>query len=254
LSFRSEISARFASEEAIMSTATHEIAEKSTPEGVSQETGSNKGTSTFWSSKAHTNTVALVLMAVATLGSSWCGFQANLWNGIQTFLLGDSSKASRLASEWRVVGNQHRNLDAAFFMEFAAAMSGGDEKLARFLQERMRPEAQTAVNAWLATRPLQNPNAPTSPFVMPEYQLEDDRAASEQDALAAAKHDQAQKANMNSDTYTMLTVLFTVGLFLAGLINGFDESAKRWVVVSFSLLNILLAAGFLIRLPIAHRG
>jgi hypothetical protein len=70
--------------------------------------------------------------------------------------------------------------------------------------------------------------------------LEDDRSASEQDALSAAKRDQAQKANMNSDTYTMLTVLFTVGLFLAGLITGFDEAHKRWIVVLFSLLNILL--------------
>jgi hypothetical protein len=243
-----------ASEEAIMSTATQQKAETSTSPAISSESGPKEGTSNFWSSKAHTNTVALILMAVATLGSSWCGFQANLWNGIQTFLLTDATYASRLASEKRVVATQHRNLDAAFFMEFASAIRGGDQKLAKFLQARMRPEAQTAVNAWLATRPLKNPNAPSSPFVMPDYQLEDDRAASDQDVLSAAKHDQAQKANMNSDTYTMLTVLFTVGLFLAGLISGFDESVKRWVVVSFSLLNILLAASFLIHLPIAHRG
>jgi hypothetical protein len=237
-----------------MSTVTQQKAERSTSPIISLETPSKERVLTFWNSKAHTNTVALVLMAVATLGSSWCGFQSNLWNGIQTFLLADSTKASRLASEARLLANQHRNLDAAFFIEFAAAMSGGDENLAEFLHARMRPEAQTAVNAWLATHPLKNPNAPSSPFVMPDYQLEDDRVAGVQDALSAASHDQAQKANMNSDTYTMLTVLFTVGLFLAGLINGFDESAKRWVVVSFSLLNILLAAGFLIRLPIAHRG
>jgi hypothetical protein len=37
---------------------------------------------------------------------------------------------------------------------------------------------------------------------------------------------------------TMLAVLFTVGLFLAGLIAGFDEAPKRWIVVLFSLLNI----------------
>jgi hypothetical protein len=37
---------------------------------------------------------------------------------------------------------------------------------------------------------------------------------------------------------TMLTALFTVGLFLAGLITGFDEAPKPWIVVLFSLLNI----------------
>jgi hypothetical protein len=46
----------------------------------------------FWSSKKRTNIIALLLMALATLGSSWSGFQASLWDGTQTFQLAEATK------------------------------------------------------------------------------------------------------------------------------------------------------------------
>src|SRR5271154_4363472 len=79
----------------------------------------------FWNSGRHTHVISLLLMAVATLGSAWSGFQASLWNGIQTFRLADATKLGGLATEERVVANQHRNLDAAVFIEYCRAVSEG---------------------------------------------------------------------------------------------------------------------------------
>ena len=208
----------------------------------------------FWNAKHFTHTVSLFLMAIATLGSSWSGFQASLWSGIQAFGLADAMKLGRTAAEERVVANQHRNLDAVIFMEYVRAMSSDSHKLSEFVLDRVRPEAKPAMTAWIATRPMQTPNAPASPFVMAEYQLKEEQDAAKHDSESAALHDAAQKANANGDNYTLLAMLFAIALFLAGLVTGFDESRKRWIVVIMSVALILFSSVMLSGLPVAHRG
>ena len=202
----------------------------------------------------YAQTIALLLMAMATLGSSWCSFQAGLWSGIQTFRLADSTKMSRLAMEGRITASQQRNLDEALFVEYARAVGEKNEQLAKFFRGRLRPEFQPAVTAWLTTRPLLNKYAPSSPFEMPEYHSKANELAKENQGAADALHDEAQKANRTGDTYTLLTVLFTTSLFSAGLVTGFDSATKQWLAAALSFIFILLAGAILITLPVAHVG
>jgi hypothetical protein len=202
----------------------------------------------------YAQTVALLLMAMATLGSSWCSYQAGLWSGIQTFKLADSTKMSRLASEGRMIAGQQRNLDEALFVEYARAVGENNETLAKFFRGRLRPEFQPAVTAWLSTHPLRNKTAPSSPFEMPEYHSKANELAQENQMSANTLHDEAQKANRTGDTYTLLTVLFTTSLFSAGLITGFHTVAKQWLTAALSFVFILLAGSILMTLPVAHVG
>jgi hypothetical protein len=199
-------------------------------------------------------TIALLLMAMATLGSAWCGYQASLWNGIQTFRLADAGKMSRLASEGRITATQQRNLDEALFVEYARAVGENNDRLAKFLRQRLRNEFKPAVDAWLATRPVHNKNAPSSPFDMPEYHSRASDLAKENQAAADSLHDAAQKANFTGDLYTLLTVLFTTSLFSAGLVTGFDSGSKQWLAAGLSFIFILRAISILVTLPVAHPG
>ncbi len=201
-----------------------------------------------------TRLVALVLMALATLGSAWCGFQAGLWNGIQTFRLTDYTKAARISSQDSLTADLQRNLDAAMFVEYCRALSEHNMPLANFLHDRLRPEFRPAMEAWLATKPLQNKGAPATPFEMPQYSLQAQREASELDAQASTEHNQAQKANTNGDSYTLSVLLFTSALFLGGLITGFDDLRTRWMAIALSLVFVVMASGVLLSLPVAHRG
>ena len=96
-------------------------------------------------------------------------------------------------------------------------------------------------------------DAPPSPFAMAEYKLKAEEEAARQDQLANARVAEARAANLNRDKYTLAILLFTSGLFLAGLITGFDDIQIRWISIALSLIfwvAILIAA----RLPIAHLG
>ena len=208
---------------------------------------------TAWKDKLP-ETLSLILMALSTIGSSWSGFQSSLWSGIQTFALADASRFGRNASESDLVANQQRSMDGQAFMEYSRALAEGNSRLAQFFHDRMRPEFLPALDAWLATKPLQNPAAPVSPFAMPEYQLRVAAQAKEEDRQSAETHAKAQQANLASDTYTLLVLLYTSALFLAGLVASLVESRFKWVNLALSFVFVVVATILLAGLPVAHRG
>jgi hypothetical protein len=201
-----------------------------------------------------TTMLSLLLMAMATLGSSWSAYQASLWNGVQTFRLVDAAAASRAADEKRLTSNQLRTLEASLFVEFARDLYEGKIKLSEFLLARMRPEMREAVRAWMATEPLKNPRAPSTPFVMPQYRAKMDDEARELEAKSAATYNEAQKANRTSDIYAMAGVLFTAALFLAGLVSGFDQRLARQIILAMSLSMLIIALLIMARQPVTHPG
>jgi hypothetical protein len=204
--------------------------------------------------KRRSYTMALLVMATATLGSSWCGYQSTLWNGKQTFKLADANGFSRKADVKSTTATQLRALDAALFVEYARNLSQGRSQAAQFIFDRMRPEMREAMKAWLSTRPLTNPDAPLTPFTMPPYRIQAEQEAQELSARAADARNAAQQANMNSISYTMLAVFLTAALFLAGLVGGLDHRGVRQAVLALALTVIALACILLVRLPVAHRG
>jgi hypothetical protein len=65
------------------------------------------------------------------------------------------------------------------------------------------------------------------------------------------KFTQARKANETSDTSLLLTVLFSVALFLGGITAAFKTRRIRGIVLVLSVMTITAAAIFLAFLPLA---
>lgn len=196
--------------------------------------------------------LALLLMALATFGSSWSAYQSSLWNGKQLFRLTDAAALSRAADEKAITANQLRSVEASLFVEYARDLYEGRTELSDFFLARMRPEMREAIQAWVATRPIKNPHAPSTPFVMPQYRVQIDDQARELDAKSSATYEQAHKANRTSDTYTLLSVLYTSALFLAGLISGFEQKLMRRMVLALSFSVLLVALAITVQQPITH--
>ena len=64
-----------------------------------------------------------------------------------------------------------RNLDSSGFEAGFTAYSVGNEQAMEIAERRFRPEYQVAFDAWLATDPENNPDAPKGPQYMEEYEL-----------------------------------------------------------------------------------
>jgi hypothetical protein len=195
--------------------------------------------------------IVAVILGLATLGSAWSAYQSGLWNGIQTFRLAESIAAGRRAAEKFVHANQLRGVDVVLFEAYLRALTENNSRLAEFLFQRFRPEFKVAAEAWLATRPLKNPSAPSSPFVMKEYSLAVDKEMQQVRQEEVTRFTEARKANEVSDTYLLLTVLFSVALFLGGITAAFKRRKIRGTVLALSVVTITAAAIFMAFLPLA---
>lgn len=185
-------------------------------------------------------TLSALLLGLVTIATAWSGYQAARWGGEQSTLYTDALGLMVESTRSETEANQLTQVDIALFINYVNAYAAGDEELATFYHDRFRPEARPAVDAWLATEPLRNPEAPPGPFQMPEYRVSLAEQAVQLDEEAGKMFEKGKKANENSDDYILNTVLLASVLFLAGIAPRFDW--RPLVVVI--LVGAAIALGF----------
>jgi hypothetical protein len=195
--------------------------------------------------------IAAALLGLATLASAWSAYQSSLWDGIQTFRLAEANIVGTQAGDKDLYTNQLRGIDAMIFERYVSAISEKNDQLAEFLFRRFRPEMKVAVEAWLATKPLQNPSAPLTPFTMAEYSLAVAKEAQQLHEDETKKFAEARRANEISDTYLQLTVLYGIVLFLGGIAAAFERRKLRIVILVLAAVTMTVATGAMAFLPLA---
>lgn len=217
-----------------------------------QPSGSDKSTPAVLPKKhALFEPVALVLLSLATVGTAWCSYQAAVWGGVSQRTMNLSSVAGRRAAANELQSQQIKLADVLLFTQYLNARASSNESLARFYVERFRGEAKTAFNAWIATQPFENPNAPAHPFVTNLYQprlLED---AHQAEAESQRFWQEAGEAGRNSRGYVLITVLLATALFCGGTAAKFEGAWIRRAVLALGLAAFVFAVGRLVLLPVA---
>jgi hypothetical protein len=121
-----------------------------------------------------------VLLALATVGSAWCAYQAAQWNGHEALKMAKASAAQFNSIRKLSVVSRNMMIDVATFLDHMAAESHDDAARARYLREHARRELRPALESWIADA-AGNPDAP-SPFARPEYRLAEEEEAKVFDA------------------------------------------------------------------------
>jgi hypothetical protein len=194
--------------------------------------------------------MALLLLSLATVGTAWCSYESASWNGVAGGLSNQSVAASRRAAAYQLQAYQVALLDVMLFSEHINARAASNAELARFYSDRFRGEAKIAFDAWLATRPFENTNAPPHPFVTnlyhPHLLTEASLANDESQRLAK----QAGDAGRTGRGYVLVTVLLASALFCGGTAPKFDSFWIRRAVLGLGLAAFVFAVGQLIMLPV----
>jgi hypothetical protein len=161
--------------------------------------------------------LAAVLLALAAVATAWSSYQASRWNGEQakTFSRSTATRIESTRESGRA--DTQTQIDVATFTQWVNAYAQKQTELADFYFRRFRSEFKPAVEAWIATRPLRNANAPLTPFAMPQYRLaareEANRLEADAEVLSAKARTNVQRAT----NYVLAVVLFAVSLFFAGM-------------------------------------
>lgn len=196
----------------------------------------------------HVEWITAVMLAMVTLATAWCGYQASQWNGEQSITFGRANAARVESTRSENMALQRQSVHVALFVEYASAVSTDNDNLAEFLFERFPPELKTATEAWLALRPLENADAPPSPFDMSEYALPERAEAEELEAQAAAYFLEGLENDTRGDRYTLMTVVFAMVLFFLGISGQFAGRGPRLALIGLSavifVIGVLIVATF----------
>lgn len=188
--------------------------------------------------------LSAAMLALATVATAWCGYQSALWGGEQNSYVANVTAANVKVAKFTSTETQKLSLHVGLFSQWAAAVSTNNQVLADFIFQRFPEPLKAASSAWLATTPLANPNAPSSPFVMPNYVLAESGEIARWEAISAAEATAANNASDISNRYLLFTIIFASVLFFGGISGKF-----RWQVLDIAVL-ILGALAFIVGLLI----
>lgn len=130
-----------------------------------------------------------------------------------------------------------------------AAYTAGNQQAMALAEHRFRPGFRVAFEAWRATNPESNPNAPRGPTYMPQYRqpgLGEGRALDKQadEAFAAGT-----TAGERSDKYVRTTVFLASVLFLVGISTRFPIRGGRYALVALGAVLLVVSLVLLAQLP-----
>jgi hypothetical protein len=196
--------------------------------------------------------VSAVLLAFAAVATAWCSYQSTRWHGVQANAYSSASARRVESTRASTEAGQLRQIDITLFTQWLDAFAEERSELATFYRERFRDEFQPAFEAWVATRPRVNPDAPKSPFAMPEYKLAAEAQATNLDAEAEAFSAQARSANQRADNYVLGVVLFALALFFTGVSTGrfFRSNRVRLALLGVAVVVFVGAAAWVGTFPV----
>jgi len=195
--------------------------------------------------------VATVLLATAAVATAWCGYQATRWNGEQAKTAAAVSATRFEAVRLSDLANAQTEVDVAIFSQWVDAYVLQEQVLADFYRARFREEFRPVVEAWIATRPLQNPDAPLTPFAMPEYTLEAAEEADRLDAEAEALGAQVHSFIQRGSNYVLGVVLCAVALFFAGISTKLSSTRLRIATLVAGSLIFLGTLAWVATFPVS---
>jgi hypothetical protein len=98
---------------------------------------------------------------------------------------------------------------------------------------------------------LTNADAPTTPFVMEEYQVAAKKQAEELDAAAEASAAEVRLDIQRSSNYVLTVVLYAIVLFFAGMSTRLSNRRLRWATTIAGTVVLVGALAWVATFPVS---
>jgi hypothetical protein len=192
-----------------------------------------------------------LLLVLATVATAWSSYQASRWHGEQAQAQSTATAKRVESTRASGVANREGQIDVQLFIQWVDARQQGDRELAGFYRTRFTDRFKPAFRAWIATNPLEDPDAPPSPFAMPQYRVSEIAEVERLEAQATAASENAKDYIQRADNYVLAVVLFAASLFLGGLSLRLRTDAARTAILGCGYLMFLGAAIWVATSPVS---
>jgi hypothetical protein len=190
-----------------------------------------------------------VLLSLVALLAGWSGYAAAKWSTESRVALAEALNAQTQANRANLEALSLRNFDSSTFQAWFAAYTAENERAMAVAARRFRPEFRAAFDAWRATSPESNPQAPPGPTYMRQYRQPELARAARLDREADASFAEGVEAGERSDDYVRTTVFLATVLFLVGISTQFPLRGVRYGLVAVGAVLLVFSVVQLAQLP-----
>lgn len=193
--------------------------------------------------------IEAVLLSIVALLAAWSGYAAAKWSTESRVGLAQASAARSKANRANLAAITLRNFDSSTFDAWFTAFAAHNQQAMALAEHRFRPPFRVAFDAWRATHPETNPNAPRGPTYVPQYRQPGIAKAKALDNQADAAFARGAGAGETSDKFVRTTVFLASVLFLVGISTRFPLRGGRYALVGLGGVLLVVSAVQLAQLP-----
>jgi hypothetical protein len=157
--------------------------------------------------------------------------------------------ARALATRDDLTALSQRNFDASTFNAWFIAFTLNSPQNEAIAVRRFPPQFRVALNAWLATDPQHNPNAPPAPTYMPQYKLPAQTKPVRSTTQPLRNPRQATRRDSSATTMSGSRYFLAAVLFLVGIGSSFKLHSIRYALVTFGSVLLILSIVLILRQP-----
>ena len=203
-------------------------------------------------------TVVAILLGITTLLSAWASWIAHLHGGLQSI---NFTRSNNMSSK----GTAEYNLDMQAYVadimawntlsdynyELEAAKADGDQTKIDIISEKIEKFKTHNISEFLAEGiKWMEENDEDNPFHMPGmeekyYKSAQAKVKESQDLLEEGKRD-----NTKGDSYMLVTVIYSLTLFLLGIVGTFKNMPNRIAVLSIAVVCLVFAFIYMCTIPL----
>ena len=203
-------------------------------------------------------TIVAILLGITTLLSAWAAWIGHLHGGLQSIHFTESNNtASQSTTEYNrgmqmyLADYMVWNTAKDYYYELEAAKADGNQTKIDLINEKINSfvdqnasEILTEAVKWMEENNEENP------FLMPGiekmyYSLADETAKSSQELLEEGKRD-----NTKGDSYQLVTVIYSLTLFLLGIVGTFKNMPNRIAVLIIAVVCLVLGFIYMCTIPL----
>ncbi len=193
--------------------------------------------------------IEAVLLSIVTITAAWSGYSAAKWGTESSLKLAKASATRTKANRYFLESVTFRGQDATNFNAWFTAYLVGNKSGMRVAQRRFRPQYRVAFDAWVATHPFTNPNAPSGPQAMPQYKPTGAALSVALDNQADVYYAAGETAAEIGDKYVRDTVILASVLFLVGISTQFPLRNVRYGLIAVGGVLLIVAFQQILSLP-----
>ena len=203
-------------------------------------------------------TLVAVLLGVATLLSAWAAWISSLHGGVQSI---NFTKSNNMASEGTAEYNlglqiylsdyMTWNVVREYYYDLESAKAEGDREKADLISEKIETFKEQSVSEMLAEgMKWMEENNEDNPFNMPG--MTEKYFGSAQEKLDRSKKllEEGKRDNTKGDSYRLVTVIFSLTLFLLGIVGTFKNMQNRIAVLAIAVVAMFIAVIYMCTIPL----